>query len=53
MIYKKKNTRRITNWNTFHNVFAKDFDFPSYYGENMDAWIDCMDDFLVESVVIA
>lgn len=52
MIYKKINTRRITNWETFHTVFAKDFNFPDYYGRNMDAWIDCMDDFLVESFVI-
>lgn len=52
MIFKKINTRRITNWKTFHNVFANDFDFPDYYGRNMNAWIDCMDDYLVESIVI-
>lgn len=52
MIFKKINTRRITNWKTFHNVFIKEFGFLDYYGRNMNAWIDCMDDFLVESVVI-
>ena len=33
---------RITNWNTFHNVFADVFGFPEFYGMNMNAWIDCM-----------
>ena len=33
---------RITSWDTFHDVFAKDFGFPDFYGRNMDAWIDCM-----------
>jgi hypothetical protein len=35
-------TRRITDWNSFHDVFAEAFGFPSYYGRNMNAWIDCM-----------
>jgi hypothetical protein len=26
----------------FHKVFAEVFGFPSFYGQNMDAWIDCM-----------
>jgi RNAse (barnase) inhibitor barstar len=34
--------RRITDWNTFHSVFSDAFGFPSFYGRNMDAWIDCM-----------
>jgi len=34
--------RRITNWDTFHDVFAEAFGFPDFYGRNMDAWIDCM-----------
>lgn len=33
---------RITDWETFHSVFAEAFGFPSYYGRNMNAWIDCM-----------
>lgn len=33
---------RITGWASFHDVFAEAFGFPSYYGRNMDAWIDCM-----------
>jgi hypothetical protein len=33
---------RITDWETFHTVFAEVFGFPAFYGRNMDAWIDCM-----------
>jgi Barstar (barnase inhibitor) len=33
---------RITDWDTFHNVFAETFGFPGFYGHNLDAWIDCM-----------
>jgi hypothetical protein len=33
---------RITNWESFHTVFADVFGFPGFYGRNMDAWIDCM-----------
>jgi hypothetical protein len=35
-------TRRIADWDSFHNVFAETFGFPSFYGRNMNAWIDCM-----------
>ncbi len=35
-------TRGITDWSTFHDVFAEAFGFPTFYGRNMDAWIDCM-----------
>ena len=36
--------RRIHDWDSFHDVFADVFGFPSFYGRNMDAWIDCMTD---------
>lgn len=35
-------TGEITSWEDFHTTFAKAFGFPSFYGRNMDAWIDCM-----------
>ena len=35
-------TNRIRDWDSFHTVFADAFGFPSFYGRNMDAWIDCM-----------
>ncbi len=38
----KIDTRRITDWNTFDEVFQEAFGFPAFYGRNMNAWIDCM-----------
>ena len=35
-------TRRIVDWDSFHDVFAEIFGFPDFYGHNMNAWIDCM-----------
>ncbi len=32
----------ITDWDSFHDVFARTFGFPEFYGRNLDAWIDCM-----------
>jgi hypothetical protein len=32
----------IRDWPTFHNVFQRVMGFPSFYGQNMDAWINCM-----------
>jgi hypothetical protein len=34
--------RRITDWESFHDVFAEAFGFPAFYGRNLDAWNDCM-----------
>jgi RNAse (barnase) inhibitor barstar len=42
MTVVKLDTRRITNWETFHNVFQEVFGFPGFYVRNMNAWIDCM-----------
>jgi RNAse (barnase) inhibitor barstar len=33
---------RIRDWESFHMEFSIVFGFPSFYGKNMDAWIDCM-----------
>lgn len=33
---------QIRDWDTFHDVFARTFGFPEFYGRNLDAWIDCM-----------
>ena len=38
----KIDTRRITDWPSFHTVFAEAMGFPGFYGRNMNAWIDCM-----------
>jgi RNAse (barnase) inhibitor barstar len=32
----------ISDWETFHSIFAATFGFPPFYGNNMNAWIDCM-----------
>jgi hypothetical protein len=32
----------IVDWDSFHGVFADALGFPSFYGRNMNAWIDCM-----------
>lgn len=32
----------ITDWQTFHSVFAETFGFPGFYSCNMDAWVDCL-----------
>ena len=32
----------IIDRQTFHSVFAEKFGFPSFYGRNMDAWVDCL-----------
>jgi hypothetical protein len=38
------NADRLTTWSSFHDTFAEAFGFPSYYGRNMNAWIDLMTD---------
>lgn len=35
-------TNLISDWPSFHKVFAEALGFPDFYGQNMDAWIDCM-----------
>lgn len=36
----------IRTWTDFHDLFIEVFSFPSYYGRNLNAWIDCMGDAL-------
>ena len=31
-------TEQITDWETFHTVFAEILGFPDFYGRNMNAW---------------
>jgi hypothetical protein len=35
-------TEKIVDWPSFHAVFSEVMGFPSFYGNNMNAWIDCM-----------
>ena len=32
----------ITSWEAFHLASRREFGFPDFYGDNMDAWIDCL-----------
>jgi hypothetical protein len=34
--------RAIDGAATFHESFVRAFGFPSWYGRNMEAWVDCM-----------
>lgn len=34
----------IVDWPSFHAVCKRDLRFPTFYGNNMNAWIDCMTD---------
>lgn len=38
----KINCTEIIDWVSFHRYFKKTLGFPDFYGENMNAWIDCM-----------
>jgi hypothetical protein len=35
-------TENITDWDSFHEEFARLMGFPDFYGRNMNAWIDCL-----------
>jgi hypothetical protein len=36
------NADEIVDEDSLHDVFAKAFGFPAFYGRNWNAWIDCM-----------
>lgn len=42
MLTIKIDLHAVINMNSFHDVFARTLGFPSFYGRNMHAWIDCM-----------
>ncbi len=48
----KIDSNSIKDWETFHNIFSKTFNFPGYYGRNMNAWIDCMDELTKELTLL-
>jgi hypothetical protein len=35
-------TSAIVDWDTFHAASRAAFGFPDFYGNNIDAWIDCL-----------
>lgn len=32
----------ITDWTSFHQRCKEAFGFPDFYGNNLDAWVDCL-----------
>ena len=32
----------LTDWTAFHALSKAAFGFPDFYGNNLDAWIDCL-----------
>ncbi|NAY92193.1 barnase inhibitor [Muricauda sp. JGD-17] len=46
------NGKKIRDWKSFHFEFKFVMKFPDYYGENMDAWIDCMDELTEEPTLV-
>ena len=47
--YKEKYTldfSKIQHWNEFHQIIKQELDFPDYYGENWDAFWDCITDMV-------
>ena len=42
MVRVRVNAGRITGWDSFHRVFREAMGFPGSYGDDMDAWIDCL-----------
>lgn len=33
---------KMGDWDSFHDEFQRVLGFPSFYGRNMNAWIDCL-----------
>lgn len=43
--------RKVNSIEEAHNVMTKTFDFPSYYGKNLDALNDCISEMIIEEKV--
>jgi len=53
MIKYRVDGKILSDWEKFHDFFSKTFDFPGYYGRNMDAWNDCMSDYCYRSGLVS
>ena len=43
--------RKVKNTEEAHKVMMTVFEFPSYYGKNLDALNDCLSEMLIENKV--
>ncbi len=43
--------RKVKNIEEAHKVMMEEFDFPSYYGENLDALNDSLSEMIIENKV--
>ena len=46
------NGKKLKDWESFHAEFKVEMGFPKYYGNNMDAWIDCVDELSLTPTLI-
>lgn len=42
MVVVRLDSAELKTFGEFHETFQREFEFPSFYGKNMNAWIDCM-----------
>ena len=42
MVSVEINLANISDWPSFHRVFKEAMGFPDFYGDNLNAWSDCM-----------
>jgi len=42
----------LTSWKSFHSEFKSVLCFPDFYGENMNAWIDCVHELVADEQIV-
>ena len=53
MIKQRVDGKLLTDWEQFHDFFERAFEFPGYYGRNMNAWNDCMSDYCYSNGLVS